>query len=134
MRCELITKNSRRLSQLFSKERFLSTSTMAKSKFEYVKQFERQDRCLQNCWLVVRVDGKNFSKFSTVHEFAKPNDARALNLMRQAATTVMEEFNDIVISYGQSDEFSFVFKKEAEVYNRRGISSRAQVSNVFFKL
>ena len=93
---------------------------MAKSKFEYVKQFESQDNCLPSCFIVVRIDGKNFSKFSNVHEFAKPNDSRALDLMRQAATTVMEEFNEIVISYGQSDEFSFVFKKDAAVYNRRG--------------
>lgn len=35
---------------------------MAKSKFEYVKQFELDDSCLQNCWIVVRVDGKDFRK------------------------------------------------------------------------
>ncbi len=33
---------------------------MAKSQFEYVKQFESDDSLLPNCWLVVRVDGRAF--------------------------------------------------------------------------
>ena len=35
---------------------------MAKSKFEYVKQFETEDKCLPNCWIVVRIDGKGFHR------------------------------------------------------------------------
>ena len=35
---------------------------MAKSKFEYVRQFETVDRCLPNTWIVVRIDGKGFHK------------------------------------------------------------------------
>jgi len=31
---------------------------MAKSKYEYVKQFEMEDKILPNCWLVVRLDGR----------------------------------------------------------------------------
>jgi len=33
---------------------------MANSKYEYVKNFELDDRLLPDCWLVVRVDGKQF--------------------------------------------------------------------------
>ena len=58
-------------------------------------------------------------RFSEVHNYIKPNDDRALTLMSKAAETVMEEFKDIVIAYGQSDEYSFVFKKNTNVYNRR---------------
>ena len=36
---------------------------MAKSKFEYVKQFETEDKCLPNCWIVVRIDGKGFHRY-----------------------------------------------------------------------
>ena len=32
---------------------------------------------------------------------------------------VMEEFKEVVISYGQSDEYSFVFRRDAQAYNRR---------------
>ncbi len=35
---------------------------MAKSRFEYVKQFETFDSVLPNCFILVRIDGKGFSK------------------------------------------------------------------------
>ncbi|XP_042139808.1 putative tRNA(His) guanylyltransferase isoform X3 [Peromyscus maniculatus bairdii] len=41
--------------------------TMAKSKFEYVRDFEADDTCLPHCWVVVRLDGRNFHrKFMTL--------------------------------------------------------------------
>ena len=36
--------------------------TMAKSKFEYVREFETDDTCLPHCWVVVRLDGRNFHR------------------------------------------------------------------------
>lgn len=36
--------------------------TMAKSKFEYVRDFEADDTCLPQCWVVVRLDGRNFHR------------------------------------------------------------------------
>mmetsp|Transcript_8624 Transcript_8624/g.13364 ORF Transcript_8624/g.13364 Transcript_8624/m.13364 type:complete len:147 (+) Transcript_8624:158-598(+) len=39
--------------------------------------------------------------------------------MNFAAQEVMKSFTDIVMSYGQSDECSFVFKKSTKVFNRR---------------
>ena len=44
-------------------------------------------------------------RFSDKHGFTKPNDERALQLMITAARSVMKEFTDIVIAYGQSDEY-----------------------------
>jgi tRNA(His) 5'-end guanylyltransferase len=35
---------------------------MANSKYSYVKHFETDDRLLPDCWIVVRVDGKGFTK------------------------------------------------------------------------
>ena len=35
---------------------------MSNSKYEYVKQFEADDRLLSNTWIVIRVDGKAFHK------------------------------------------------------------------------
>lgn len=94
---------------------------MAKSKFEYVKEFERDDCCLPNCWIVVRIDGRNFSKFCDAHQFTKPNDIAALELMNRAAITVMEDFKEIILGFGQSDEYSFVFRKDTQHYKRRGM-------------
>jgi tRNA(His) guanylyltransferase len=92
---------------------------MAKSKFEYVKSFELDDTLLRNTWLVVRLDGNGFTKFSTEHAFQKPNDARALQLMNKCAQAVFAEFPDIVIAYGESDEYSFVLKNTTSIFKRR---------------
>lgn len=54
------------------------TCRMANSKFEYVRQYEESNDpvLLRECYAVVRVDGRNFHKFSKVHNFYKPNDKR----------------------------------------------------------
>ena len=36
---------------------------MACSRFEYVKDFEIPDPILKNCWAVVRIDGRGFTKY-----------------------------------------------------------------------
>ena len=92
---------------------------MAKSKYEYVKKFEENDPCLLNCWIVVRIDGHNFHRFSSEHSYEKPNDSKALDLMSSCAMEVLKEFRDIVIAYGQSDEYSFVFKRTTTQFSRR---------------
>ena len=38
-----------------------SGAAMSHSKYEYVRGYEVDDRLLPNCWIVVRVDGKNLS-------------------------------------------------------------------------
>jgi tRNA(His) guanylyltransferase len=39
--------------------------------------------------------------------------------MNLAALNVVNSFNEIFLAYGQSDEFSFAFKRETKIYNRR---------------
>lgn len=51
--------------------------------------------------------------------------------MSYAATKVMKDFNEIVIAFGQSDEYSFVFHKSAEVYNRRASKILSCVNSLF---
>eukprot|EP00026_Physarum_polycephalum_P014727 Phypoly_transcript_15274.p1 GENE.Phypoly_transcript_15274~~Phypoly_transcript_15274.p1 ORF type:complete len:281 (+),score=37.75 Phypoly_transcript_15274:70-843(+) len=92
---------------------------MAKSKYEYVKNFESSDVLLPNVWIVVRIDGKAFTRFTTEHKYTKPNDDRGLGLMNACALSVMKEFSDIVVSYGESDEFSFVLRRKATLFQRR---------------
>jgi len=117
---------------------------MAGSRFEYVRQFEIQNPLLQNTYIVVRIDGKGFTKFTTLHGYEKPNDLRGLSLMNKCAEQVMKTFPDIWIAYGQSDEYSFVFKRKTQVFNRRSeklvscvvscfSSSFALFFNEFFK-
>lgn len=81
--------------------------------------------------MVVRIDGKAFHKFTEAHSYEKPNDLRGLNLMNFAAACVMKEFNEISLSYGQSDEYSFVFHRAAELYNRRQSKIVSNVNSLF---
>ncbi|KAJ5535227.1 hypothetical protein N7527_001481 [Penicillium freii] len=92
---------------------------MANSRFEYVKSFEQPDVLLPNTWIVVRIDGRGFHKLSDHYAFAKPNDRRALDLMNAAAVEVMKELPDLCIAYGVSDEFSFVFHPNCQLFERR---------------
>lgn len=65
--------------RLFVKNRFINTcASMACSRYEYVKGYEREDCVLPNVWIVVRVDGKGFHKFSKMHDFEKPNDENGI--------------------------------------------------------
>ncbi|KAJ8620990.1 hypothetical protein MRB53_029519 [Persea americana] len=92
---------------------------MANSKYEYVKSFESNDKLMPSTWIVVRIDGHGFKKFSEDHGFDKPNDEQALYLMNACAVSMLQEFPDIVFAYGVSDEYSFIFRKETQFYQRR---------------
>ncbi|CAO3682494.1 unnamed protein product [Umbelopsis vinacea] len=78
---------------------------MAKSRYEYVKQFELSDEALPGTWMVVRIDGRGFHGFTDMHNFDKPNDLKAIGLMNKAAIEVVKNIRDIIIAYGQSDEY-----------------------------
>ncbi|CAM0880632.1 unnamed protein product [Alopecurus aequalis] len=93
---------------------------MANSEYEYVKnEFEFDRRLPASNWIVVRIDGCHFHRFSKMHAFEKPNDENALRLMNTCATSLLEKFPDIVFAYGVSDEYSFVFREDTEFYQRR---------------
>ena len=92
---------------------------MASSIYSYVRSYEGEVPCLPNTWIVVRVDGQTFHKFADKHAFNKPNDERALRLANVAARHVMCQLNDIILAYGQSDEYSFVFRRTTDTFNRR---------------
>ncbi|KAK8963579.1 tRNA(His) guanylyltransferase 1 [Platanthera guangdongensis] len=92
---------------------------MANSKYEYVKKFEMEDKLPPCNWIIVRIDGWHFHGFSDTHEFDKPNDENALNLMNSCAVSMAEHFTDIVFAYGVSDEYSFIWSERSQSYGRR---------------
>lgn len=61
----------------------LAAVTMANSRFQYVKKFELPDVLMQDTYLVTRLDGHRFTKFTAEHGFTKPNDERGLLLMAE---------------------------------------------------
>ncbi|KAI1459490.1 tRNA guanylyltransferase [Annulohypoxylon moriforme] len=104
---------------------------MANSRFEYVKQFEQIDNLLPNTWVVVRIDGRGFTKLCAKYNFEKPNDRRALDLMNAAAKAVVSEIHDITIAYGVSDEYSFVFHKSCTLFERRSSKIVSTIVSTF---
>ncbi|KAJ3145705.1 hypothetical protein HDU89_006940 [Geranomyces variabilis] len=104
---------------------------MACSKFEYVKLFEQHTTLLPNTFLVVRLDGHAFHRFTSTHSFRKPNDDRCLHLMSHAARHVLENFPDITLAYGQSDEFSFALKRKTTLYKRREAKIATNICSLF---
>lgn len=104
---------------------------MSKSKYEYVKNFESHNACLPETFILIRIDGKGFSKFTTTNKFEKPNDRPALNLMNKAAMEVCKMFNDIFLAYGQSDEYSFMLSRASTVYSRRKEKIASTIVSLF---
>lgn len=109
----------------------LEQPTKVSSKYSYLKHFEKKEHLLPHTWMVVRIDGKGFHKFSEKHDFKKPNDIRSIELMNKAATSVMEEFPDIIFSYGQSDEYSFVIHRYSKMCGRQGNKMISSIVSLF---
>ncbi|KAF3096553.1 tRNA-His guanylyltransferase [Orbilia oligospora] len=108
---------------------------MANSKFEYVRHFELSNTTylLPNTYIIIRIDGRSFHRFTTLHSFTKPNDSRALSLMNAAAVAVFHDLGGEVISiaYGVSDEFSFVLRKECNLFERREAKLVSTIVSIF---
>ncbi|CAM6074423.1 unnamed protein product [Sphagnum tenellum] len=104
---------------------------MANSKYQYVKGFEQNDTLLPQTWIVIRVDGRAFTRFSQVHGFEKPNDMQALLLMNECAKAVLEDISDVVFCYGVSDEYSFVLRRTCTLYQRRASKLISLVVSLF---
>ena len=74
---------------------------------------------MPEAYIIVRVDGKNFKKICEYYKFLKPNDQCHVNLMNKCAIEIFKIYkNDIILSYGFSDEFSFAFCKQTILFNR----------------
>ncbi|CAN0887933.1 tRNA(His) guanylyltransferase 1 [Linum grandiflorum] len=83
---------------------------------DYVKYFQSENKLMPYTWAVVRVDGCHFHKFSEVHKFEKPNDQQALKLMNECAVHVLEEYPEVMFSYGVSDEYSDIVSSVVSLF------------------
>lgn len=95
------------------------TKDVGKINSDYIRSFLFESKLMASTWIVIRIDGCHFHRFSEVHDFEKPNDEQALNLMNSCAVAVLQEFADVVFSYGVSDEYSFVLKKDSQFCQRK---------------
>lgn len=104
---------------------------MANSEFGYVRNFEPWDALPPSNWIVVRIDGRGFSKLTKKYDFTKPNDLAALDLLNAAALEVVKSMVDVVIAYGQSDEYSFVLHESTTLFERRAAKLATTVATTF---
>lgn len=72
-----------------------------------------------------------YARLSSYYAFVKPNDVRALHLMNAAAQHTLSVLPDIVIAYGHSDEYSFVFHKNTSLFERRTAKITSTVVSTF---
>jgi tRNA(His) guanylyltransferase len=78
-----------------------------------------EETLLKGTYIVVRLDGRKFTSFCLQHGMLRPIDDRLVSLMASCGYFIMEKYPDIALSFGQSDEFSFVFKKSTQLFDRR---------------
>lgn len=73
-------------------------------------------RMLPGAWVVLRVDGRGFSRL-TEERYGKPFDARFHEVMVRTARAMLEEFQGLY-AYTQSDEISVLFRPEWSLFDR----------------
>lgn len=74
-------------------------------------------------YYIVRIDGKNFSKF-TERYFKKPFDQNFILLMNKTIKRLIQEFeNNILLAYHQSDEVSFLISNKVKNLKARKLLS-----------
>lgn len=107
---------------------------MANSKYEYIREYEDSTdiKLPRDTFVIMRLDGQNFHQFTEDHNFSKPNDKRALDLMVSAAKHVMDTYRKhIPLAFGHSDEFSFLLKSKSNLMQRRYCKLTSLIASTF---
>lgn len=90
-------------------------------------------RLLPGTWIVIRVDGRSFSRFTSTR-FQKPFDRDFHNLMVQTAQALLEELQGIY-AYTESDEISILLPKDWDLFDRsweKVVSISASIASASF--
>lgn len=99
--------------------------------FEYFHEL----RLLPDAWVVIRVDGRGFSRF-TEPRFDKPFDARFHAMMVAAASALLEQLQG-VYAYTESDEISVLLRRDWDQFDRsleKTVSISAGIASAAFTL
>ena len=67
---------------------------MANSSFQYVRNFEQEDRCLLNTWIVVRLDGRCFHKLVNFAMYTLPDGADGWGQYSIVAYNIYDSINN----------------------------------------
>jgi len=92
-------------------------------------------RVLPGTWIIIRVDGRGFSRF-TEARFEKPFDPAFHTLMQQTAQNLFVELQG-VYAYTESDEISLLLCPEWKLFDReveKLVSISAGIASATFTL
>ena len=81
-------------------------SSKTQSLGDRMKAYEPQDKLMQRSWVVARLDGRAFSKFTA--DMNKPFDSFFTDAMVATAKYLQRKYN-AQFAYTQSDEITLVF-------------------------
>lgn len=70
-----------------------------------------------NTWVIIRVDGRSFSRFTEVMKFQKPFDSAFAGHMINTARALVEEFQ-AVYAFTESDEISLLLPPSWDLFDR----------------
>lgn len=107
---------------------------MANSRYDFHKKDEEYTdlRFNRGTYIIVRIDGDKFHNFCSEHNFHKPNDKRALDLMVESAKHLMRTYKGhIPLAYGHSDEFNFLIRSTSNLLSRRIFKLTSMLPVVF---
>lgn len=91
-------------------------------------------RLLPGVWVVIRVDGRSFSGFTSSSKFDKPFDLRLHELMVQTTSSLLEQLQGIY-AYTESDEISLLFRPNWDFFDRsleKVVSISASIASATF--
>ena len=71
----------------------------------------------------------NVRRFADKHGFVKPNDDGALGLMNRCGELVMQEYRDVVVAYGQSDEYRYVHVNQQRISHHLTLVGKRQLQS-----
>lgn len=79
------------------------------------------DHCvLPGIWIVVRLDGKGFTRMTKIHDFEKPFDERFHRLMVCTVQNMLEHSGfSFLYGYTESDEISLLLAKDDITFGRK---------------
>jgi tRNA(His) 5'-end guanylyltransferase len=76
--------------------------------------------------VIIRLDGKCFSKWTKKAELIKPFDGRLVNLMAEATVKTAEQIEGCRFGYTQSDEITFVLRNDQSLESTPWFGNRLQ--------
>jgi tRNA(His) guanylyltransferase len=93
-----------------------------------MKKYERsyENHIIGRVPVIIRLDGKGFSKWTKKAKFDKPFDAKLCSAMSTTMLRTAEKIEGCVFGYTQSDEISFVIKNDQSLESVPWFDNRIQ--------